>query len=91
MAAGSGLSGGGASGDISLSLNTAFTDARYAAASHGHDVSQITNAASLGANSFSGNQSVAGNVTVQGVVSGTGSTTGDGPGDGEQRAGRRSL
>jgi hypothetical protein len=76
VAAGSGLSGGGASGDISLSLNTAFTDARYAAASHGHDVSQITNAASLGANSFSGNQSVAGNVTVQGVVSGTGSTTG---------------
>ncbi|MEO5738965.1 MAG: DNRLRE domain-containing protein, partial [Vicinamibacterales bacterium] len=58
VSAGLGLSGGGAAGDVSLSLDTGFTDSRYAAAAHGHDVSQITNAATLGANTFTGTQTI---------------------------------
>jgi len=70
VSAGTGLSGGGASGAATLSLDTAFTDTRYAAAAHGHNVTEITNAATLGANSFGGSQSVAGNVSATGTVSG---------------------
>ncbi len=67
--AGAGLTGGGLSGDVSLGLDTAFTDARYAALAHGHDVSSVTNAATLGGNSFTGSQAVAGNITVTGLLS----------------------
>jgi Chaperone of endosialidase len=56
VAAGIGLSGGGAAGDVSLALNTSFTDGRYAALIHGHDVSQIANAARLASNTFTGTQ-----------------------------------
>ena len=69
VAAGSGLTGGGTSGDVGLALDTVFTDARYAAAAHGHSVTQITNAATLGSNSFSGNQTVTGNVSASGLLS----------------------
>jgi hypothetical protein len=71
VSAGSGLTGGGASGDVSVALDTAFTDARYAALVHGHNVSQITNAATLGANTFGGSQAITGDVTASGVVSST--------------------
>jgi hypothetical protein len=60
--AGSGLTGGGTVGDLTLALNTGFTDARYAPLVHGHDVSQIANAATLGSNSFGGDQ------TINGIV-----------------------
>ena len=70
VSASSGLTGGGGSGDVSLGLDTAFTDARYAAAAHTHTVGQVSGAATLGANAFSGDQSVTGNVTASGVVSG---------------------
>ena len=68
VAAGTVLAGGGSSGDLSVALDTTFTDARYAAAIHGHSVSQISGAATLGANNFSGNQTVAGNVVSSGTV-----------------------
>ena len=58
VAAATGLTGGGGSGDVSLGLDTAFTDGRYAAVAHGHDVSQVANAAGLGANLFSGTQTI---------------------------------
>jgi hypothetical protein len=67
--AGTGLTGGGLLGDVSLGLNTAFTDARYAGFNHSHDVSQITNAASLGANNFTANQSIGGDLNATGLVS----------------------
>lgn len=70
VSASTGLSGGGASGDVAVALDTAFTDARYAVAVHGHDVSQINGAASLGANSFTGAQTVTGNVVASGAVQG---------------------
>lgn len=60
--AGSGLTGGGTVGDLTLALNTGFTDARYASVVHGHDVSQIANAATLGSNSFGGDQTINGAV-----------------------------
>jgi len=56
VTAGSGLTGGGSSGDVTLSLNLATTDARYA---------------QLGAaNAFVGNQGVTGNVSATGTVNG---------------------
>ena len=65
VSVGTGLSGGGTSGDVTVALDTGFTDARYAAFAHGHDVSQVTNAASLGANTFSGTQTITtGNLTL---------------------------
>ena len=80
VAAGTGLSGGGLTGDVTLGLNTGFTDGRYAALAHTHDVSQITNAARLGTNTFSATQSIdtgnldldpstatAGNITKNGL------------------------
>lgn len=75
VAAGTGLSGGGTTGDVSLALNTAFTDSRYAPVLHGHDVSQISNAARLAANTFTGTQTIdtgnldlrAGNIMKNGV------------------------
>ena len=52
---GSGLNGGGTSGNVPISLNTAFTDGRYA---------------QLGAtNAFTSNQTVTGNVTASSLVS----------------------
>lgn len=71
VSAGSGLTGGGVSGDVSIALDTAFADARYAAVVHGHDVSQVSNAATLGTNTFSGSQAVGGDVTASGVLSST--------------------
>ena len=68
VAPGSGLSGGGTSGDVSLALDTSYTDARYAAIVHGHDVSQITNAARLGSNTFTGDQAINGTLTVNGAA-----------------------
>jgi hypothetical protein len=62
VTAGTGLSGGGTAGDITLALNTGFIDARYAPLAHGHDVSQIANAATLGSNSFAGDQTINGTV-----------------------------
>jgi hypothetical protein len=56
VTAGTDLTGGGTSGNITLNLNTSATDARYA---------------QLGAaNSFTGNQAVTGNVTSTGTVQG---------------------
>lgn len=55
---GTGLTGGGVSGEITLGLNTVFTDGRYAPSLHGHDVSQIANAASLSANTFGATQTI---------------------------------
>ena len=68
VAAGAGLTGGGATGDVTLALDTGFTDGRYSLLSHGHHVSQITNAATLGANAFSGSQTVTGDITASGLL-----------------------
>ena len=68
--AGSGLIGGGTIDAVSLSLDTVFTDGRYAPLGHGHDVSQVTNAATLGANTFAGAQTITGNLSASGTVSG---------------------
>ena len=58
VTAGTDLTGGGTSGNITLNLNTSATDVRYAR---------------LGAaNSFAGNQTVTGNVTSSGLVQGVG-------------------
>ena len=54
--AGTDLTGGGSGGNITLNLNTAATDLRYA---------QLG-----GSNSFTGNETVSGNVTAGGTVSG---------------------
>lgn len=71
VAAGSGLTGGGTTGDLAIGLDTAFTDGRYAAFAHGHTVSQVTDAARLtGGNSFGGNQSITGNISATGSVAG---------------------
>ena len=85
VAAGTGLNGGGTIGDASVALDTTFTDARYAAAVHGHDVSQITNAATLGANAFVGNRTINGSLSATGAMtapsanfSGTTGTDGSG-------------
>ncbi len=64
VAAGAGLTGGGSSGDVSLALDTAFTDARNAGASHGHSVGEVVGAATLGMNSFTGNQAIAGSLAL---------------------------
>ena len=56
VTAGTDLTGGGSSGNITLNLNISATDARYA---------QLG-----GANSFTGNQTVTGNVTSSAVVQG---------------------
>jgi hypothetical protein len=66
---GAGLSGGGAGGDVSLALDTGFTDARYALLGHAHTVSQVVGAATLNANTFTGNQQVTGTLAVSGSVS----------------------
>ena len=68
-----GLTGGGTTGDVSLALDTTFTDVRYAAAIHGHDVSQVTNAASRGANTFTGTQTIdVGNLDLDGSTATSG-------------------
>lgn len=64
VAAGNGLTGGGTSGDVGVALDTAFTDNRYAPLSHGHNVAAISGAATLGANSFTGNQAINGSLTA---------------------------
>lgn len=68
VTAGFGLLGGGAAGDITLSLDPAVTDSRYAPLSHGHHVSEIANAATLGANTFTGNQAVIGDGSFSGTL-----------------------
>lgn len=68
VTAGTGLTGGGTAGDLNVALDTAYTDVRYAAASHLHIVSQVAGAATLGSNTFTGGQSVAGNLTSTGLV-----------------------
>jgi hypothetical protein len=79
VTAATGLSGGGTSGDVSLGLNTAFTDARYAALVHGHDVSQISNAATLGANTFTGTQTIdGGHLDLDASTGATGNITKNG-------------
>ena len=70
VSAGLGLAGGGTIDAVSLALDTAFTDTRYAPLAHGHTVSQVTGAATLGANTFVGAQSVTGSVSASGNVSG---------------------
>ena len=71
VAASSGLTGGGTTGDLAIALDMAFTDGRYAAFAHGHTVSQVTDAARLtGGNSFGGNQSITGNISATGSVAG---------------------
>jgi hypothetical protein len=70
VGAGTGLTGGPISSSGTLSLDTAFTDARYAAAAHGHLVGDVVGAATLGANAFTGNQTVTGNIGSTGEVSG---------------------
>lgn len=70
VSAGIGLAGGGTIDAVSLALDTTFTDARYAPLAHGHTVSQVTGAATLGANAFVGAQSVTGSVSASGNVSG---------------------
>jgi hypothetical protein len=64
VSAGSGLTGGGTSGDIGVALDTAFTDTRYSPLVHGHTVSQVAGAATLSSNVFEGDQ------TVNGVLRG---------------------
>jgi trimeric autotransporter adhesin len=65
VAANTGLTGGGLSGDVGLALDTAYTDARYSSIVHGHDVAAISGAATLGANSFSGSQAItSGNLSL---------------------------
>ena len=76
VTAGTGLTGGGAAGDVTLALNTGFTDARYAALAHGHDVSQVANAATLVSNTFSGNQTINGAISVSGTYLGNDSGVG---------------
>jgi hypothetical protein len=79
VAAGTGLVGGGAIGDVGLALDTAFTDTRYAAALHGHDVSQIANAAGLGANTFTATQIInTGNLDLDPSTETTGNLTKNG-------------
>jgi endosialidase-like protein len=65
---GTGLAGGGSAGDVSVALDTAFTDGRYAAAAHGHVAGDVAGVATLGANAFVGNQTITGNATVTGHV-----------------------
>jgi hypothetical protein len=71
VTSGPGLTGGGASGDVTLGLDTSYTDGRYAPLTHSHHVSHVTNAATLGANSFSGSQLVDGDLSASGAVSST--------------------
>ena len=66
--AGAGLTGGGGSGAVSIAIDTAFTDGRYAGAVHIHDVSQVSGAATLAANSFTGAQTISGNLVASGTV-----------------------
>ena len=78
------LSCGGCVSESELSFNPATQaaldahkisgdhDARYSLLGHIHNVSEISNAATLGANSFGGSQSVTGNVSASGTVSGAG-------------------
>lgn len=71
VSAGAGLIGGATDGDVTLALDTAFADGRYAAFAHGHTVSQVTDAARLtGGNSFGGNQSITGDISATGLVAG---------------------
>jgi hypothetical protein len=79
VAAGTGLTGGGAAGDVSLALNTAYTDGLYAPLVHGHDVTQITNAARLGANTFTGTQTIdTGNLDLDSSTASVGNITKNG-------------
>jgi len=79
VAPGAGLLGGGTSGDVSLGLDTTFTDARYAPVVHGHDVSQITNAARLGANTFAATQTIdSGNLDLDASTGTSGNITKNG-------------
>src|SRR4029450_3882150 len=67
VGSGTGLTGGPITSTGTLSLDTSYTDGRYAPLTHGHDVSQITNAATLGPNTFAGNQTITGSLTVNGA------------------------
>lgn len=71
VAAGPGLLGGGASGAVTLGLDTAATDARYAGLAHAHDVAQVAGAATLQGNTFTGDQVVNGAVSLSGLLSAT--------------------
>jgi hypothetical protein len=69
VGSGTGLTGGPITTAGTLSLDTAFTDGRYALLVHGHDVSQVTGAARLvGGNSFFDNQSISGNLSLTGSI-----------------------
>jgi hypothetical protein len=79
VAAGIGLSGGGTSGDVSVSLDLPYTDARYASIAHGHDVSSIVGAATISANTFTGSQVInAGNLDLDSSTPTAGTLTKDG-------------
>jgi hypothetical protein len=67
---GTGLTGGTITSTGTLALDVSFTDARYAAAAHGHTVGQVSGAATLGANSFVGNQHVTGTLTATNTMFG---------------------
>ena len=67
VTAGTGLTGGGAAGGVTLSLNTAFTDARYAAL----DATTNTFTGSIAATAFSGNGSSLTNLNAGNLVAGT--------------------
>ena len=55
---GTGLTGGSITAAGTLSLDTAFTDARYAMLAHGHLVADVIGAATLGANTFTATQTI---------------------------------
>jgi hypothetical protein len=79
VSVGQGLSGGALSGDVSVALDTAFTDSRYAPFAHGHDVNSITNAATLNSNTFLASQTITGSMTAtEAVVSSAGLFTANG-------------
>ncbi|AMY09573.1 hypothetical protein LuPra_02792 [Luteitalea pratensis] len=78
VSAGAGLSGGGASGAVTLWLDTTFTNALYAPLSHGHSVAAISGAATLATNTFSGTQTIGGNLELGTSSSTSGNITKNG-------------
>ena len=79
MTAGTGLTGGATSGDVGVALDLPYTDARYANIVHGHAVSAISGAATLGGNTFNGAQTIDnGNLSLDLSTAATGTITKNG-------------